>query len=278
MTPTTPRDDSQERVWNGPAGEAWTDLHAMLDRLLLPFQHHLVAAIAATPARAVLDIGCGTGAVTRAIARQLGDGGRCTGIDISAPMIALARQLSDGAATDFICADAQQYGFPPQHYDAAVSRFGIMFFDQPQSAFANLRAALREGGLLHGVVWRDAAENPFMTTAERAAAPLLPELPQRKAGAPGQFGLADSDRARQLLADSGWRAIRIEPLDVPCRMAVADLDTYVARMGTVALALNDADAATRERVGTIVRRAFDDFVDAGIARFTAACWAITAQA
>lgn len=280
MNATTPRDDTQDRLWNGTAGQAWTDLQALIDRLLLPFQRHLVETVGATTARDVLDIGCGTGAVTRAIAQQFGDAGRCTGIDISAPMIALARQLSGkgNGTTDFICADAQHYGFEPQRYDAAVSRFGIMFFEDPASAFANLRASLRGGALLHGVAWRDSADNPFMTAAERAAAPLLPQLPPRRADGPGQFAFADPRRIRRFLADSGWSAIAIEPLDLPCRLSVADLDDYVARMGPVGVALADADDATRERVGTTVRRAFDEFVDAGEARFTAACWAITARA
>ena len=144
----------------------------------------------------VLDVGCGTGSTTLAVARRLGAKGRCIGIDISEPMIAAARARAEreGTPASFIRADAQTHAFEPASFDMIISRFGVMFFDDSVRAFANLRRAAKQTPSLRFIAWRSAAENPFMTTAERAAAPLLPNLPARRPDAPGQFAFADRDR------------------------------------------------------------------------------------
>src|SRR3546814_6887720 len=88
-------------------------------------------------------------------------------------------------------------------FDMAISRFGVMFFGDSVDAFANIRGAMEPGGTLHAIVWRGPHENVFMTTAERAAAPLLPAMPPRKPDAPGQFAFADPERVLSILWDSG---------------------------------------------------------------------------
>src|SRR4029079_9384441 len=133
-------------------------------------------------------------------------------------VIALARARAEGERTQatFICANAQTYAFEPATFDLIVSRFGVMFFDDPVAAFANLLHTVRDGGELRVIPWRSVAENPFMTTAERAAAPLLPNLPPRRPNVPGQFALADDQRMRAILDASGWGDIDIRPIDVDC--------------------------------------------------------------
>src|SRR5690349_6892382 len=102
------RDNEQAKLWNGPAGRAWVDAQAVLDRMFEPFEDMLVDAVGAAPARRVLDIGCGTGATTLAVARRLGTAADCVGVDISEPMLALARARAEraGVSARFICADA----------------------------------------------------------------------------------------------------------------------------------------------------------------------------
>lgn len=280
MNETSPRSTDQQRLWNGPAGQAWVDLQAALDRLFLPFEVHLADTAAAASARRVLDVGCGTGATTLAIARRLGGAAHCTGVDVSAPMIALARERAarEGLAVDFAVADAQTQAFAPAAFDLIVSRFGVMFFDDPVRAFANLRMAATGHASLHGIAWRSAAENPFMTAAERATAPLLPDLPARRADGPGQFAFADADRVRDLLERSGWQAIELRPLDVDCVMPESELARYAMRLGPVGLVLSQADADTRAAVSSAVRAAFEPFVQGGNVRFTAACWIVAARA
>jgi SAM-dependent methyltransferase len=223
-----------------------------------------------------LDVGCGTGSTTRAIARVLGATGRSAGIDISEQMIDAARMLTelDRTSAEFICADAQTHAFAPASFDLIMSRFGTMFFTDPVAAFANLRRAGAQGAALCSIVWRSPEENPFMTTAERAAAPLLPNLQPRRADAAGQFGLADARRMRAILEESGWTAIDIRPIDVTCTLPESELTSYGTRFGPVGVALREADPHTRAQVAKAVRSAFDPYVQGDEVRFTASCWLV----
>lgn len=272
--------DEQTRLWNGPAGRAWVDAQALLDQMFKPFEDLLIKAAAAGPAKRVLDIGCGTGATTLAVAGLLGAKGDCVGMDISAAMLARARTRAEqaGSKARFICADAQRYAFEPASFDLIISRLGVMFFDDPVRAFTNLRLAARTGGRLRLIAWRGAAENPFMTTAERATAPLLPNLPPRRPGAPGQFAFADRRHVERILAESGWTDVDIEPIDIPCSIPEAQLVTYLTRLGPVGLILQDADERTRAQVIETVRKAFTPYAQGKEVRFTAACWMIGARA
>jgi SAM-dependent methyltransferase len=272
--------EEQAKVWNGPAGLAWVEAQQSLDRMFEPFEALLVAEVAATKARRVLDVGCGTGSTTLAAARKMGAGGHCTGVDLSESMVALARHRAarEQLHAGFMVGDAQTQAFEPAHFDLVISRFGVMFFDNPIQAFANLRRATRAGGQMRCIAFRSAAENPFMTTAERAAAPLLPDLPARLPDGPGQFAFADSQRVRRILEVSGWDGVQIQPIDVACAMAEAQLAQYLARLGPVGLLLQRAGEQTRARVLAVVRAAFDSFVIDGEVRFTAACWMIAATA
>jgi SAM-dependent methyltransferase len=270
----------QSALWNGPAGRVWVEEQALLDRLFAPFAELLVEHVARLAPAAVLDVGCGAGGTTLAIAGRLGGTARCVGVDISDPLIATARAraMQAGLAAEFIRADAQTHAFEADTFEAIVSRFGVMFFDDPIAAFANLRHASRSGASLRCIAWRSAAENPFMIAAERAAAPFLPALPPRRTEGPGQFGFADPQRVRAILADGGWTGVDVLPIDVPCTLPGPDLERYLTRLGPVGLLLRDADDETQARVREAVRTSVAPFMDGSDARFTAACWLVEAGA
>jgi len=251
-----------------------------MDQVLKPFETLLVDAASCWPAGRILDVGCGAGTTTLAIARQSNGNGRCVGVDISEPLLALARERGEreGTSATFIHADAQTYSFEPMSFDAILSRFGVMFFNDASQAFANLRHAAADDAKLLFVAWRSAAENPFMTTAERAAAPLLPDLPSRRPDKPGQFAFADQDRVHALLQDGGWSEINIRPLDVECTLPEKDLVRYLTRLGPVGQVLQKTDEPTRTQIIETVRAAFERYVHGAEVRFTAACWMVHARA
>lgn len=280
MEPGRETNEEQATLWNGPAGRAWVETQTLLDSVLEPIETLLVEAVAAEAAGRVLDVGCGTGGTTLAIARRLGASARCVGVDISEPMIVAARRRAEreGSPARFIVADAQVHRFEPAGFDTVVSRFGVMFFDEPVEAFSNLRRAARPGAELRFVAWRSAAENAFMTTAERAAAPLLPDLPARRPGAPGQFAFADRQRVATILEESGWRHVELRPVDVVCTLPESELVRYITWLGPVGLALQKANESTRVRVVETVRAAFEPYVDGAEVRFQAACWMTAARA
>jgi SAM-dependent methyltransferase len=270
----------QKTLWNGSAGRAWVHNQRLLDQLFAPFEALLASDGVLGTATRVLDVGCGTGATTLAIARRLGARGTCAGIDLSEPMIAVARTRAEQEQVNvrFFAADAQTHAFERADFDLIVSRFGVMFFDDPVQAFANLRHAAREDARLTFIAWRGALENPFMTAAERAAAPLLPSLPARQPGGPGQFAFADPDRVRTLLAESGWSDIDVQPIDVACVMPENDLIPYLTWLGPVGLLLQDTDEPARSRVIDTLRAAFAQYVHGDEVRFDAACWRVSAHA
>lgn len=268
--------NDQTALWNGAAGRAWVETQALLDAMFAAFVPVLLEPLAQRPGADVLDVGCGTGALALAAARA---GAVCAGVDVSAPMIELARAraASEGANARFVCADAQRYDFGAARYDLILSRLGVMFFDDPVAAFAHLRGAVREGGAMRFLAWRGAAENPFMTTAERAVAPLLPELPLRRPGGPGQFAFADARQVREILQQAGWRAVDIRPVELECGFAACELPAYLSRLGPVGLALAGADPADRARVVEAIAPAFAPFRRGDEIRFSAACWRVDAS-
>jgi len=279
MNVAHPGGDDQKALWNGTAGCAWVEAQETLDGMYAPIEQLLTDAVVAGEPRRVLDVGCGTGATTLAVARRLGAAGECVGVDVSEPMLAAARSRAEreGTPSTFIRADAQTYPFEPSSFDAIMSRFGVMFFDDAVRAFANLRRAARAGAGLRCVAWRSPEENPFMTTAERAAAPLLPNVPPRLPDAPGQFGFANGRRVRQILDESGWAGVDIQPIDVECTFPERELTRHATRFGPLARVLDEADERTRTRVVETVRAAFEAYVHGADVRFVAACWMIAAE-
>ncbi|TPL89240.1 class I SAM-dependent methyltransferase [Mesorhizobium sp. B2-3-14] len=271
----------QAALWNDASGKAWVEMQPILDEILAPFERLVVDAGYPGEGGNVLDIGCGAGATTLAVARRVGNNGRCVGLDISQPLVALATertQAEEVANASFEVGDAQTYAFESGRFDAVVSRFGIMFFDDPVAAFSNIRQAARRGGKLAFVAWRSPAENDFMTTAARAAAPFLPTAPAPDPDAPGQFAFADGAKVKRILEASGWSSIDVRQANLPCKIAEGDLMMYATRLGPLAAALREVDQATAEKIITVLPAAFAPFVKDGQARFNAACWLVTALA
>ena len=263
--------NDQAKLWNGPSGNAWVAHQPVLDRMFEPFTKILVDATRESDR--VLDIGCGTGATTLAIARRAKD---AIGIDISEPMLALARERAakeDSRAT-FVCADAETHAFEPVSFDLFTSRFGVMFFADPVKAFANLRRAATDDARLALIAFRSPAENPFMTTAERAAAPLLPNIPPRAKDGPGQFAEAVEARVRGIFEASGWGNVEMNPVDVACAFPERELLGYLTRLGPLGQVLQQVEEARRAEIVATVRRAFDPFVIGDEVRLTAAVWMI----
>ncbi len=271
----------QAALWNGSSGGAWVEMQDLLDRVLAPFETLLIKETLPGEGGRVLDVGCGAGATTISMARHLGPMGLCVGVDISEPLLKVAKERAIAeklGAAAFVQADAQTYAFEPGRFDCVISRFGVMFFDDPEAAFVNIRRAARSDAKLAFVAWRSPAENPFMTTAARAAEPLLPNLSRPEAGAPGQFAFADGGRVRGILNASGWKNTDVRPIDVTGNIVEQDLLTYVTKLGPVGVALRDVDEATRERAVSVVHAAFEPYIQGGMASFTMACWLVSAHA
>ena len=261
--------EEQRAAWNGHSGKVWVESQKLLDQVLQPFED---AIFEAELGPRVLDVGCGTGSATLRAARS----GTAVGVDISAPMLARARERAEAVhlPATFIEADAGTYEFAAESFDTIISRFGVMFFEDPVKAFQNLR---RAGKRLRAVAWRSAAENEFMTTAERAVGSMLPSLPPRRPNAPGQFAFANHERVIDVLRASGWHDIDVAILDVTCSMPATQIIPYATRLGPVGRILQESDEATRARVTEKLSAAFAHYIEGNEVRFPAAGWMITAS-
>ncbi|WP_076592813.1 class I SAM-dependent methyltransferase [Herminiimonas arsenitoxidans] len=271
--------NEQKNIWNGDAGNAWVETQQLVEHMFKPIENLLLGELQSSVRPRVLDVGCGTGSTTLAVSRQLGAQALCVGIDISQQMIAAAQASAkkQDLTPSFICGDAQTYTFAAASFDLIISRFGVMFFDDSIVAFKNLRYAASEQGECRFIAWRSADENPFMTTAERAAKALLPQLPARQEDEPGQFAFARRERIVDILQQSGWNGIEIEAVDIVCSFAEQDLLLYLSRMGPLGRILSQQDEQTRKQVTELVRDAFEAYVHGDKVVFTAACWKVSAR-
>jgi SAM-dependent methyltransferase len=269
----------QSDFWNGAGGDAWVAMQPVLDRMFVGFEELLGDAAVERGAERVLDVGCGAGATTLALARRLGDGAALTGVDISAPMIAAAKERAayEDSPPRFLLADAATHAFDEGEFDLLVSRFGVMFFSDPVAVFARLRDSIAPGGGLRFVCWRSPEENSFLTAGAQATAHLLPEMPPREPGAPGPFAFAEVGRIHEVLSGGGWEGIEVDPVDLPCAFPKSDLPRYLARIGPIGQALREADDAKRVEVLGVARAAYEPFVNGEEVRFTARCWSVGAE-
>ncbi|MDZ4370946.1 MAG: class I SAM-dependent methyltransferase, partial [Phenylobacterium sp.] len=251
---------------------------APLDRQLEPLGRRVMAAIALQPGEQVLDVGCGAGATTLALAQAVSPDGAATGADISRPMLDIARTRSAGLPATFLEADAQTHPFPAGAFDAVFSRFGVMFFADPTAAFANLRRALKPGGRLGFVCWRTPAENPVMTLPMAAALPLVATPPAPpEPGAPGPFAFADPERVRTILADAGFTHITVTPHDE--KIGAGDLDTVLGlslRIGPLGALLRE-NPDQRDAVIEAVRVALAPHEGPDGVKLDSATWIVTAS-
>ena len=273
------------KYWNEAAGPVWTAYEERLDAQLAPIGARGRERAALQPGERVLDIGCGCGATTLDAARSVGSSGVATGVDISRPMLARAaeraRSLGLGQAR-FECADAQTHPFASAAVDAVISRFGVMFFDDPKAAFANLARATKRGGRLVFVCWQSIAANPWMALPMIAAMQHITIERPTDPTAPGPFAFADGERVSGILAKAGWAGINVHSLELQLSVgggaSLAEAADFMMELGPTAQPLKDADAATRERVRAAITEAIAPYATDGGVKMGSAAWVITARA
>lgn len=210
-----PERPTQREYWNGKVGEEWARHADLMDAMLQPLTQPAFDLLDLRPGERVLDIGCGAGSTTLAAAKYVRDGA-ALGVDISQPLLALARQrASEQASTArFAEADVAAAAIPGAPFDAAFSRFGVMFFDDTAAAFAKIRKALRPGGRIVFICWRTFAENGWSYAPLAALQPILKgPIAPADPNAPGPFRLQDPEAIKSMLAASGWRGVSITPWD-----------------------------------------------------------------
>jgi SAM-dependent methyltransferase len=272
--------DAQIEYWNTSAGETWVERQAQLDRQLAVLGLEAQGALAPVAGEHILDIGCGCGDSTLQLAARVGPAGMVVGVDVSGPMLEVARgrPAAEGSARpEFRKADVQTADLGRGAFDGAFSRFGVMFFADPPTAFANIRSALKSGGRLAFVCWRAFQDNPWMREPMAAAAPLLPPLPPVDPTAPGPFAFAEQSRVRAILAEAGFSDIAIAPFDTTIGGSSADETVNLTlRVGPLGRILREMPQKTEAVIGA-VRAAIEPYHTAAGVFMPAAVWIVSAR-
>lgn len=282
--PDAQANQEQIRYWNEQGGPRWVQRQQQLDAQINPLGLVALQRAGGKPGEQVLDVGCGCGQTALELAQRVGSSGSVMGIDISQPMLTRARERQQELGLknlEFMRADAQTYAFARERFDLIFSRFGVMFFDNPAAAFANLRTALRSAGRLCFLCWQTLEKNewarvPFLA-ATRHVQPPAPPAPD----APGPFAFANPDRVRRLLETGGFKEVSCESYEAELSMGgartVDEAVEFSLEIGPIARLLGDADMELRTRVAQAVREALTPYVNQHGVSLRGAAWIVLAR-
>lgn len=263
--------------WQGRVGDSWAEEWQRTDRSFAALTAVLLDRIvaAASPGARLLDIGCGAGETSIALAGLL-PGAEVRGIDLSGNLIDVAR--SRGGKADFAACDATLWRDSGWQPDLLVSRHGVMFFDDPVSAFRHFASVSAPGAKMVFSCFRDRLDNQWATEVMR----LLPPSPPMDPRAPGPFAFADPLHVTAILEQAGWKDVFAEPVDFPYIAGggddpLEDAIGFFRRIGPAARAVATFDDAGRIAFFDALRPVLRAHLSDGSVTFNAAAWIWTAH-
>jgi SAM-dependent methyltransferase len=262
---------AQRRYWNTVAGPRWVASPGFRER-----RNQESLAL-------LLEIGCGTGALTVPVAAAIGEHGRVVAVDISEPMLGAARQrVSESGLRNItlLHGDAQVFELEPAAFDLATSRMGVMFFADPTAAFRNIGGALKLGGRLAFACWASLAENRhWLISYDIALRHLGPPAPA-PANEPSPLAFADPDYVRGVLAAAGFAEIAVERAHPTIIGGSPEEEARQAlMMGPTARLIEEKNPAeeTRQTIAREIEAAFAAEAASGPIRLAATIFLVAAR-
>jgi SAM-dependent methyltransferase len=281
MTTTPSQNADQIAYWNSAVADRWVRRQTEIDAMMAPFTEALLGAANLGPEGPwrILDVGCGSGETTL-LAAQIGH--ELTGLDVSTSLLDLAKSRAAKAgmtSIDFFLGDASRLFIDPP-FDLILSRFGVMFFDDPPRAFANLAKMVKKGGRIVFVCWRSPLENQWVTVPMAALDGVVEAVGSKQVDGPGPFAFADASKVRALLGGAGFTGINITPYDGDMRMGSANgvqgAATYLAEIGPAARAIADLPKEQRPPVVKRLEAAIAPFMRGDALVLNGAIWVVEA--
>lgn len=274
------------RYWNEEGGQTWVAHMEKIESLIAPLSTIALEQAMPTDGEVVLDVGCGGGTTSRALAERVGQQGRVTGVDISATILTVAKErFGHMANLRFEVGDAQTMALGEGVFDLIHSRFGVMFFQDVIAAFTNLHRTLKPTGRLCFLSWRAREDNPWIQRPMAAIAEIFPPPQNSVVDAPdpdaaGPFSLSDPERIHQVVQSAGFTQVHLHALDEQMSMGSTDdaVSFILSMMGPSA---DQMRQATHEQVTALhdaIRSIVEHYETPNGVCVPCAAWLVSARA
>ena len=274
----------QKDFWSGKGGDVWVKRQQAMDTMLNPLGEAALKKLELNEDSNVLDIGCGCGNTTLSIAEKIKPSGRVTGLDISKPMLQRAIESAQNRSLEnisFQCLDVQTEDFGVNTFNAAFSRFGVMFFEDPVAAFRNINKSLLSRSPLSFICWQSPIQNPWQSLFVQEVKKFI-DLPSPPPRSPGPFAFMESDYVNSILENSNFENVEIVGYEAEVNMfsgrSLSDaVQDYTSINPVVTEMLKDSTVELKERILNSVIEVFSPYFSEKGLIFSSATWIVTAN-
>jgi SAM-dependent methyltransferase len=258
--------DGQRQQWNtGAAG--WRKRSEFIDAATAHVSKRMVELAEVEPGSRVLDVAAGYGEPSLTAAAVAGAEGSVVATDLSPEMLAYGRERAAAAGlenVEFVESEAAGLNFPPESFDAALSRFGIIFEPEAEAAAGRVRRFLRPGSRMAISSWGPPQRVPFIALPMATAIRTLGVDPPPP-GTPGPLSRPTPEALGGLLEGGGFADVEVEETEVSFTWESADefvamvKDTVPPLVALIAKnAPDDPDSVWDAIVGAVKENASDD--------------------
>jgi len=274
--------DKQGQYWNEQPGQSWVIHDAAMNERLQIISDILFEDLKATECKNGLDIGCGAGATTRRLHGILGNEGNVTGLDISEKLLGVARSHSERNGLKFLQADAQSYAFNREIFDVAISRFGVMFFENPVKAFQNIKSAIQPGREMRFVCWAPLAANDFFISPLKTVVDITGVSFAEPGREPGPLAFSNRNYLSSILQEAEFSSVNIDVVEtsISTRDSVEKNAALLMEIGMGFRAIKEADPS--DEMLSEIRQAFindgNKRLENGIISYDATIYLVSALA
>ncbi|MBB3139821.1 class I SAM-dependent methyltransferase [Halomonas organivorans] len=285
-TPSASRPASEYvEFWNDTLADKFNRFQDILMNGLSFHSRVPLEDLEVAPGSRILDVGCGWGDTAIQLARMTGPEGQVLGIDCVDAFLEDARRRAEKAGVTnvrFEAADVERYPFAAD-FDLCFSRFGMMFFEHPVPAMRNIFKALKPGGELMFIVWRDIEDNPWLGLPRQVVLDFLPPPGEEaRTCGPGPFSMANPEVVRQQLESAGFVDIGFDRNDGPVEVgdSVENAMRFQLALGPAGEVFREAgEEAERQRpeIEAALRRALAPFEQGGKIVMGSSSWTVVAR-
>ena len=272
--------ENQKSFWCGQGGSNWVKKKETLDDMLGPFGNLAIKNLTINKNANIIDIGCGSGATTFQIAKNLSDNDSITGVDISKPLVSHAQTLNTFKNVTFIEDDIQTSNLTPNSFTHAFSRFGVMFFDDPVTAFKNIFNLLKPNGELSFICWQSPQKNLWQTLIMKEIKQII-DLPSQNPRDPGPFAFGEKEYIQSILDNTGFTGTNIVAYEQPVTIfkgyTPSEAVSEMLMLNPSLSFLKDYPDEKRKEIQSKLEKAYSAYQNKDGFEFPSSAWVVSAK-